>query len=101
MGLVSIALIIVAVWIGVLVIALAMCKASGHADVNDERYIAAGRDDVLNQSPAAYSHVAVGDERRSIDAAELEREAERLVIELPEWPRLHLRRLVGTRRHRS
>lgn len=101
MDLLTIALIIGAVWIGVLVVVLAMCKASGHADADEERYLAEMRDDVSNQSPAQHSDATVGDERRSIDAAELQRQAERLGIELPERPRRHLPLRVGTRRHRS
>jgi hypothetical protein len=101
MDLVSIALIIVALWIGVLVFVLAMCKTSGHADADEARFFAEKRDDVSSQSPAPYSDIALGDERRSIDAAELEHEAERLRVELPERRRLHLPRLVGTHRHRS
>ncbi len=42
MDLVTIALIIGAVWIGVLVVVLAMCKASGHADADEERDMPAG-----------------------------------------------------------
>jgi len=84
MDFVIIALIVVAVWIVLLVFVWAMCKASGRADAAEERYLA-----------------DEGDERKSIDRAELEREAERLHIELPERPRLRLTRLVGTRRHRS
>jgi hypothetical protein len=105
MDLVTIALIIVAVWIGVLVFVLAISKASGHADADEERHLAEARDDASNQSLPPHAHAdadaAVGDERRSIDRAELEREAERLGIELPERPRMRLPRRVGTRRHRS
>ena len=100
MDLVSIALVIVALWIGVVVLVLAMCKASGHADADEGRHFAEGRDDVSNQLPAPYADVALGDDRRPIGAAELEREAERLGIELPERRRLHLPHLVGTHRHR-
>jgi hypothetical protein len=100
MGSVTIALIIVAVWIGLLVFVFAMCAASGRADADEARWLAEGRDDVSNESLAPHP-VAVCDERRSIDAGELEREAERLRIALPERPRLHVPRLVGARRHRS
>jgi hypothetical protein len=84
MDFVIIALIVVAVWIVLLVFVWAMCKASGRADADEERYLA-----------------EECDERKSIDRAELEREAERLRVELPERPRPRLSRLVGTRRHRS
>lgn len=100
MDLVSIALVIVALWIGVVVLVLAMCKASGHADADEGRHFAEGRDDVSNELPAPYAEVALGDDRRPIGAAELEREAERVGIELPEGRRLHLPHLVGTHRHR-
>ena len=100
MDLVSIALVIVALWIGVVVLVLAMCKASGHADADEQRHFAEGRDDVSNQLPAPYADVALGDDRRPIDASELEREAERLGIEVPERRRLRLPHLVGTHRHR-
>jgi hypothetical protein len=100
MDLLVIALIVVAVWIGLLVFVLAVCRASGHADAAEERYLAEARDDVSNQSPASQFDAAGYGERRSIDRAELEREAERLRIELPGRPRLRLTRLVGTRRHR-
>jgi hypothetical protein len=100
MDLLSIALVIVALWIGVVVLVLAMCKASGHADADEERHFAEGRDHVSNQLPAPYADVALGDDRRPIDAAELQRDAERLGINLPERRRLHLPHLVGTHRHR-
>jgi hypothetical protein len=110
---VSIALIIAAVWIGLLVmLVVAMCKASAQADADAERHLAERRDEEWSRSPAAHSAAAVGDDRRSIDAPELEREAERLGIRLPERPRPqlarfvgthrpHLARFGGTRRHRS
>jgi hypothetical protein len=63
MGLVTIALIIVAVWIGLLAFVVAMFRASGHADADEERYLAEPRDDASNQSPAPHSGAAVGDER--------------------------------------
>lgn len=76
MDFVTIALMIAAVWIGVLVVVvLAIFKASGHADADAERHLAEVRDDVSHLSPASQSDATVGDERRSIDAAELEREA--------------------------
>jgi hypothetical protein len=100
MDLVTVALIIVAVWIGVLVFVLAISKASGHADADEERHLAEARDDASNQSLPPHADAAVGDERRSIDRGELEREAERLGIELPERPRLRRTRLHRTRRHR-
>ncbi len=100
MDLVSIALVIVAFWIVVVVLVLAMCKASGHADADEERHFAEGRDDVSNRLPAPYADVALGDHRRPIDAAKLERESERLGIELPERRRRRLPHLVGTHRHR-
>ena len=71
MDLISIALVIVALWIGVVVLLLAMCKASGHADADEERHFAEGRDDVSNQLPAPYADVALGDDRRPIGASEL------------------------------
>lgn len=110
---VSIALIIAAVWIGLLVmLVVAVCKASAQADADQERHFAERRDDVWNESPAPHSAASVGDDRRSTDAAELEREAERLGIRLPERTRsqpaqfvgtrrLHPPRFGGTRRHRS
>jgi hypothetical protein len=101
MGFVTVTLIIVALWIGILVFVLAMAKASGCADADEERYLAERRDDVSIQSLAPPSHATLGDEGKSIDRAELERDAKRLGIELPERPRLRLTRLVGTRRHRS
>ena len=98
MDLVSIALIIAAVWIGLLVIlVVAICKASAQADALEERHLAEWRDDVWNQSSAPHS-AAVGDGRRSTDAAEPEHEAERLGIGLPERTRPQLGRSVGTRR---
>lgn len=84
MDFVIIALIVVAVWIGLLVFVWAMCKASGRADAAEERHLA---DEF--------------DERKPIDRAELERDAERLRVELPERPRLRRTRLAGPRRHRS
>jgi hypothetical protein len=101
MGLVIIALIIVAVWIGLLAFVLAVCKASGHADAAEERCLAERSDDVSNQSLVPHFGATSSDGRESTDRAELDREAERLRIELPETPRLRLTRLVGTRRHRS
>jgi hypothetical protein len=101
MDLVTIALIIVALWIGVIVVVLAMCKASAHADADEERYLANRSRDVPNQSQAPESAATVGDERRSSIRAELEREAERLRVELPARQRPRLTRLVGTRRHHS
>ena len=100
MGFVVIALIVVAVWIGLLVCVFAMCRASGRADAAEERYLAEACDDVSNQSRKPHSDAPGRAEPKSIDHAELEREAERLRIELPERPRLRLTRLVGTRRHR-
>jgi hypothetical protein len=100
MGLVTVALIIVALWICILVFVLAIAKASGRADADEERYSAQERDDASNQSLAPHSDATVGDEPRSTDRAELQRAAERLGIELPERPRLRVKRLVGTRRHR-
>jgi hypothetical protein len=99
MDLVSIPFVVVALWIGVVVFVVAMCKASGNADADAERYFAEGRDDVPSQSPEPYSAVAPGDDRRAIDAAEFEREAKRFGIELPERQRVP--RLVGTHRDRS
>ena len=93
--------LIVAVWIGLLVAVLAMCKASGRADAAEERYLAEGCDDVSSQSLAAHLDATGCDEQGSIDPAELEREAERLRIELTKRRRLGLTRLVGTRRPRS
>jgi hypothetical protein len=101
MGLVTIALIVVVVWIGLVAFVLAIGEASGRADADEERNLAAGVDDVSNQALAPDSHATVGDDRKSIDRPELEREAKRLGIELPDRPRLLLTRLVGTRRHRS
>jgi hypothetical protein len=101
MGVFIIALIIVAVWIGILVFVLAVCKASAHADANEERYLAEMRDDVSSQSPAPASNATVSGERKSVDRAELEREAERLRIELPKRPLTRLTRPAGIRRHRS
>ena len=101
MSLVTLGFIILAVWIGALVvIVLAVSKASGRADADEERYLAQGHLDVSNRLPVAPSDTAVGGERRPLDAGELERQAERLGIQLPERPRLHLPRLVWTRRHR-
>lgn len=109
--LVNIALIVAAIWISLLVtLVVAMCKASAQADAHEERHLAERRDDVWNQSSAP--HAAVGDGRRSTDAAEPERETERVRIGLPEraLPQLarfvgtrrpQLPRFVGTRRHRS
>lgn len=85
MNLVIIALIVVALWIGLLVLVLAICRASAHADAVEERY--------LDPSDR--------DRRKPVDREELEREAERLRIKLPDRPRLRLTRLVGTRRPRS
>lgn len=101
MSFVTIALIIVVVWIGVVALALAMCKASGRADADEQRLVAKGQEDVSNVSLAPRSDTTVGYERKSIDLAKLERDAERLRVELPERPRVRLTRLVGTRRHRS
>jgi hypothetical protein len=101
MGLVTVALIIVTLWICILLFVLAIAKASGRADANEERYLAAGRDDVSNQSLAPHSDATVGDAGKSTDRVELQRAAERLGIELPERPPLRLTRLVGTRRHPS
>ncbi len=103
MDFVTIALIIAvaAIWITLLVVVVAVCKASGRADADEERYLVMGRDGVLNRPPAQYSGVAVGDERTPVDAAELEREARRLGIALPERRHPHLPRLIGTHRHRS
>jgi hypothetical protein len=78
MGVVTVALIIVVVWIGLLVFVLAISKASGRADADEERNLAAGFDHVSNDSPAPDSDALVGDARKSIDRPELEREAERL-----------------------
>lgn len=97
MDFVVIALIVVAIWISLLVVVLAVCRASGRADAAEERDLAEGRYDVSNRSLAPHVGTAGREERR----AELERGAERLRIELPERPRLRLTRLVGTRRHRS
>jgi hypothetical protein len=101
MGIVTFALVIVGVWIGVLVFVLAIFKASGHADANEERYLAEGRDDVSNQSLAPHSNATLGGEQRSAGRAELEREAQRLGIELPKRPRARLTLPAGIRRHRS
>jgi hypothetical protein len=100
MGLATITLIVFGVWIGVVVLVLAMCKASGAADAEAERYLAERRGDVSNQSLAPDPNATAGDERHTVDRAELEREAQRLRIELPER-HLRLPRLVGIRRHRS
>lgn len=42
MDLVGIALVIVALWVGFVVLVLAMCKASSRADTDDERRFAEG-----------------------------------------------------------
>jgi hypothetical protein len=104
MGLVTIALIIVAVWFGVLVIVITMFMASAHADADAERHSAEARDDVSTQSPAPPSGAAVGDGRGSIDAAGVGREAERLRIEPPGRSRCTYRawlELVATVRDRG
>lgn len=101
MDLLSIALVIVGLWIGVVALVLAMCRASSHADAVEERHFAEARNDVSNELPAPYADVALGDDRRPIDAGEREREAQRLGIDLPERRRLRLPHLVGTHRHRS
>jgi hypothetical protein len=102
MGLVTIALVIVGCWIGVVFVVLAMCKASGHADAETdaERYLAEGRGEVSNQSLEPDSNATVSDERKSVDRAELERAAQRLRIELPERPHVRRTRPAGIRRHR-
>lgn len=79
---------------------LAVCKASGHADAAEERYLPGGRDDVSHPPLTPHSDATGREERKSIDRAKLEREAEQLRISLPERPRLRLTRLVTTRRHR-
>lgn len=101
MDFVVIALIIVAVWIGLLVLVLAVCRASGRADAAEERDLAERRYDVPNRSLAPHVETTGRHERKPIDRSELERELERLRIKLPERPRARLTRLVGTRRHRS
>jgi hypothetical protein len=101
MGFVTVALSIVALWICVLLFVLAIAKASGRADADEERYLAEERDDVSNKPLAPHSDATVGDEGKSTDHAELQHGAERLGIELPERPRLRRTRLVGTRRHPS
>jgi hypothetical protein len=101
MDLVSIALVVVALWIGVIVFVVAISKASGNADAEAERYFAETRDDVPEQSRAPHYDLAPGDDRTSIDAAVFARENKRLRIETPERRRLHLPHLVGTHRHRS
>ncbi len=103
MDLVIIALIFVGAWIGVVVLMLAMFKASGHADAqaDAERYLAERRRDMSDQSRAADANATLDVERRSVDRAELEREAQRLNIALPERPHVRLPRPAGIRRHRS
>lgn len=101
MDFVVIALIIVAVWIGLLVLVLAVCRASGRADAAEERDLAERRYDVPNRSLAPHVETTGRHERKPIDRSELERELERLRIKLPERPRARLTRLVGTRRNRS
>ena len=102
MGLVTFALIIAAaVWIGVLVFVLAVCRASAHADANEERCLAEGRDDVSTPSLAPHSNATIGGEQRPADRAELEREAQRLGLELPKRPHVRLTLPAGIRRHRS
>jgi hypothetical protein len=100
MGLVTIALILVAVWVLVLVFVLAIFRASGRADANEERYLAEERADMWNQSRAPQAEDTLRDERRSADRAQLEREAQRLRIELPERPHVRLTRFGAIRRHR-
>jgi hypothetical protein len=83
-GFVTIALIIVvAVWIGVAVLVMAMFKASGHADADDERYLAEARDDVSNQSPAPHCDTAVSYEQDRSMVRSSNVSPERLPIELP------------------
>ena len=101
MGLVTLALIIVAAWIGVLVFVLAIFKASAHADANEERCLAEARDDVSTHSLAPHSNATIGGEQRAVDRAELEREAQRLRLELPKRPHVRLTLPAGIRRHRS
>jgi hypothetical protein len=98
MGIISVALLIVALWICILLFMLAIAKASGRADADEERYLAEARDYMSNQSLAPHSDATIGDEGKSTDRAELQRAAERLGIELPERPPLHPTPLVGTRR---
>jgi hypothetical protein len=59
MGLVTVALIIVVVWIGLLVFVLAISKASGRADANEERNLAAGLNHTSDHSPAPDSDATV------------------------------------------
>ena len=103
MSLVTIGLVIVGCWIGFVVVVLAMCKASGHADAaaDAEWYLVEARGDVSSQSPVPDSNATADDARESVDGAELEREAQRLRIELPERPHVRLTRPAGIRRHRS
>jgi hypothetical protein len=63
MGLVTIALIIVGAWIGILVFVLAIFKASSHADANAERYPSERRGDMSDRSLAPRSNATLGDER--------------------------------------
>lgn len=100
MGLVTIALVIIGAWIGVLVFVLAIFKASGRADAEEERYLVEGRDDVSNQSRAPDSNDIFGDHRAPVARGELIREAQRLRIGLPGRSRVRLTRLAGILRHR-
>lgn len=99
MDIVTIALIVVAAWIGVIVVLLAMCKAAAHADADEERFLAETSDHLSAPSPAPHLDATGGDGRRSSDRAELERRAGRLRIELPVRTRRRLIRLVEARRH--
>jgi hypothetical protein len=101
MDLVSIVLIIVGVWFGVLVVVLAISKASSVADADEKRFLAPGTDDALDQRIEPTADPTLSGERRPIDRAELEREADRLHVDLPERWRLRRRRLAGIYRHRK
>lgn len=103
MDVVIVALVIVAVWVGLLVFVMALCRAAARADADadEQRYLAEGCDGVSNESVASHLSATDCDEVNAIIREELERQAERLHVELPEKTRPRRARLVGARRHRS
>jgi hypothetical protein len=101
MDFVSIALIIVGIWICVLVFVLAISKAAARADSDEERLWASRSDAAADEQPRARLGATLAHTQQSTDPAELARDADRLGIDMPRHWRPRLKRPIGARHHHS
>jgi hypothetical protein len=101
MDFVSIALIIVGIWICIVIFVLAISKASARADSEGERMWAARSNAAADGQSRAELGATLAHTQRSIDPAEPARDADRLGLDMPKHWRPSLKRVIGARHPHS